>query len=140
MKKNTWIQPEFEVESFVPNNYIALCSLVIEPLNNLTGYVIVDTNSNGHFDGTLSIDPSTTQGTLSGTEDNLFLYNNPLPQVLTSPTERLEAKQGTYTAQNHAVIFTQDGSNFESFTAVTMDVEGEKGMVFYTKNINNNNS
>ena len=47
MKKNTWIQPDFEVETFVPNNYIALCSLTIEPLNNLTGYVIVDTNNNG---------------------------------------------------------------------------------------------
>ena len=72
--------------------------------------------------------------------DNFFLYNNPYPQILTSPSERLEVEQGKFTAQNHSVLFTKDGSKFESFTAVTMDVEGEKGMVFYTRNINNNNS
>ena len=140
MKKNTWIQPEFEVETFVPNNYIALCSLTIEPLNNLTGYVIVDTNNNG-WDGQFAFDQTEpTKGVLTGSNDNAFLYSNPFPQVLSSPSEKIEAKQGSFTAVNNAVVFTEDGSKFESFTAVTMDVEHERGQVFYTRKTNTNNS
>ena len=140
MKKNTWILPEFELETFVPNNYIALCSLTIEPLNNLTGYVIVDTNNNG-WDGQFEFDQTDpTKGVLTGSNDNAFLYSNPFPQVLSSPSEKIEAKQGSFTAVNNAVVFTEDGSKFESFTAVTMDVENERGQVFYTRKTNTNNS
>lgn len=141
MKKNTWIQPVFEVETFVPNNYIALCSLTIEPLNNLTGYVIVDTDNNGKMEGVFSFDTTDpTKGVLSGSNDNEFLFNNPFQQVLSSPSTEIVAKQGTFTAVNNAVFFTQDGQHFESYTAVTLDVENERNMVFYTKNVNKNNS
>ncbi|MBR4366002.1 MAG: hypothetical protein IKP43_04380 [Bacteroidaceae bacterium] len=144
MKKNTWIKPEFEVETFVPNNYIALCSLTIEH-SNLQGYVIVDVNNNGKYDGSGVFDnegnPLTPEALLTTGTDNLWFNNLSAPQTLPTPSENITVESGKFTYVNNAVLLTEgNGKDFVSYTAVTMDIEGEKNMVFYTPNTASNNS
>ena len=145
MKKNTWIKPEFEIEAFVPNNYIAACQLTIGPVANMTGYAFEDRNENRTFDGTLGqIDTSVTDEFGGSPMTNYvangdpFLNNYAYPQTLPTPQSEMTVTQ--YTIKYNAVFLSDGSSAPTPYNAVTMDVEGEKGMVFYTPNRPSNNS
>ena len=129
MKKNTWIKPEFEVETFVPNNYIASgCSFTT--LDYTSGYIINDTGEIGRWEGTFNLKDNSDEGELSGSEDNTFFGGFPLPRLLTSPGETIDPP-GTFNTA--PVIFAPNESTFIPCTAVTMDIEGEKEWVYLTR-------
>lgn len=54
MEKTKWIKPDFELEVFVPNNYISACCVTIQHTIkevNLANYYIFVDNGNGVWDG-----------------------------------------------------------------------------------------
>ena len=146
MKKNTWIKPEFEIEAFVPNNYIAACPITIGPAANMTGYAFVDGNNNQTFDGILGqIDTSQTDEFGSSPMTNYvpngdpFLNNYAYPQTLPTPQSEMPGIT-QYTIKYNAVFLSDGSSTPTPYNAVKMDIEGEAGMVFYTPNRPSNNS
>lgn len=137
MKKSIWKKPEFEVETFVPNNYIAACYITLEGGGPLTGYIWEDENGNGQLDfetfGTID-----ENGYIQGYEGEDFYWDRNYKQTLTRPDETIT--DARLLRKYKPVIFSPDGVNFTAYNAVSVDVAGEKEYIFFTQNDVHNNS
>ena len=138
MKKNTWIKPEFEVETFVPNNYIAACKLILTPLSEITGWAWKDVDHDAELDGTYVFENGELSFTSSG---DTWLNNTTSQQTLSTPTSQMELSRGQYQfVENAVLVLTDANSSPMALNAVTMNLEGERGMILYTGNRPDGNS
>jgi len=125
MKKNTWIKPEFEVETIDKPNGV--------------GFLVEDTNHDGEFDRNSRFTTSDgITGEVTGGVDNVFPLGNQQVQLNSSFNNG-----GDITPKNHqfiesAVLFSQDqGLHWVSYNAIIADLEGEKNMMIFTSSSNN---
>ena len=139
MEKSIWKKPNFEVETFVPNNYIAVCYFDLTETGNLYGWIWEDVDHDGELDysGSWTVNGDMIEGYQPNNDD--FYWARNTKQTLTRPSQEiLHVRKVSF--QKNAVIFSETGSpsDLQSFHAIRVDVEGESEMIFYTTRDQNN--
>lgn len=134
MKKYTWIKPDFELESFIPNDYIAACGLQLGK-ETVSGYAVRDINQNGSYDGDGLFDASGNPNpTLTGI-DNQWYNNNSGIQDLHPVKESIVVEHGKYQLDEKYILVTSGpNGGFTSYNRAIIQVEGESGWVVFTAN------